>query len=146
MKSHTGGYFSLGKGAVYATSTRQNLNTKGSTEDELVAVSDVLPQVIWTRYFLRHQGYDVGEATVYQDNKSAILLERNGKRSSGRRTRHINIRYFFITDRIKCGEVGVVYCPTDDMVGDFFTKPLQGSRFVKFRNMILNITKPHDGS
>ena len=63
-------------------STRQKLMTKSSTEAELVGVSDVLPQLIWTRNFLRAQGYALGASTVYQDNKSAILLEKNGRASS----------------------------------------------------------------
>jgi phage-related tail fiber protein len=75
MRSHTGGTLSLGRGSVYSTSTRQKLTTKSSTEAELVAVADVLPQVLWTRYFLQEQGYAVKSATIYQDNKSAILLE-----------------------------------------------------------------------
>jgi hypothetical protein len=132
MRSHTGGTLSLGKGSVYSTSTRQKLTTKSSTEAELVAVADVLPQVLWTRYFLQEQGYAVKSATVYQDNKSAILLEENGRASSSKRTRHLNIRYFFITDRVKSAEVGITYCPTENMTGDFFTKPLQGSLFKKF--------------
>jgi hypothetical protein len=51
MKSHTGAMMTLGKGAIYGTSTRQKLNTKSSTESELVGVNDVMPQVLWTRYF-----------------------------------------------------------------------------------------------
>ena len=94
MKSHTGGIMTLGKGAIYGTSTRQKINTKSSTEAELVGVNDVMPQVLWTRYFLESQGYEVKESIVYQDNKSTILLAENGKASSSRRTRHINIRYY----------------------------------------------------
>ena len=70
---------------------------------------------------------------------SAILLEENGKGSSSKRTRHINIRYFFITDRIASGDISVKYCGTKDMVADMFTKPLQGAQFIKFRNTVLNI-------
>jgi hypothetical protein len=76
---------------------------------------------------------------VFQDNQSAMLLEKNGRGSSSKRTRHINIRYFFITDRIAKDELTVEYCPTGDMVGDFFTKALQGSLFRKFRALIMNI-------
>ena len=66
-----------------------------------------------------------------------MLLERNGKASSSKRTKHINVRYFFITDRISKGEVRVEWCPTKDMVADFMTKPLQGSVFRKFRDLIM---------
>ncbi len=133
MRSHTGATMSLGKGSMYATSVRQKLNTKSSTEAELVAVDDVMPQVMWTRYFLEAQGIKVRENIVYQDNQSAMLLEKNGKASSGKRTRHVNIRYFFVTDRVQAKDMSVEWCPTDDMSGDFFTKATQGGKFLKFR-------------
>jgi hypothetical protein len=124
MKSHTGGLVSLGKGAAYPTSTQQKLNTRSLTEAELVGVDDVMALVLWTRYFLEAQGYSVDDNIVYQDNQSAMLLEKNGHRSNGKRTRHINIRYFFVADRISADRVRVDYCPTGEMTGDFFTKPL----------------------
>jgi hypothetical protein len=139
MKSHTGGALTLGQGVIYGTSTRQKLNTKSLTEAELVGVNDIMPQVLWTRYFLEAQGLTVSDSVVYQDNQSAILLEKNGRASSSKRTRHINIRYFFVTDRITNGEVSVEYCPTKEMLADFFTKPLQGSQFKVLRDRIMNV-------
>ena len=76
---------------------------------------------------------------MYQDNKSAILIEMNGKFSCSKRTKHINVRYFFIKDRIQNGELNIEYCHTKEMVVDFFTKPLQGAQFLKFRKLILNM-------
>ena len=143
MKSHTGGTMSLGKGGIYSTSTRQKLVTKSSTEAELVGVSDVMPQILWTRYFLEAQGYDVNESIVYQDNQSAMLLEKNGRGSSSKRTRHINIRYFFVQDRVEGKEIKIEYCPTGNMIADFFTKPLQGTLFKKFRDLIMNCSGDH---
>ena len=95
MKSHMGGLMSLGRGAVYATSRRQRINTRSSTEAELVGINDVLSQVLWTRYFMGSQGYPVHPTKLYQDNMSTILLSKNGKASSSKRTRHIDIRFFF---------------------------------------------------
>jgi hypothetical protein len=100
---------------------------------------EVLPQILWSRYFLEAQGYGVEESVVYQDNQSAMLLAKNGRGSSSKRTRHINVRYFFVADRIASKEVKVEYCPTGDMVADYFTKPLQGTLFCKFRDFIMNI-------
>ena len=91
MRSHTGGALSLGKGVITGVSTRQKLTTRSSTEAELVAVDDCMSLILWTRYFLEAQGYGVDDAIIYQDNKSAILLEQNGRASSTRRTRHLNI-------------------------------------------------------
>ena len=76
---------------------------------------------------------------LYQDNKSSILLETNGKVSIGKRTKHINICYFFITDRVKKGDVSVVWCPTGDMYADYATKPLQGSLLKNYRDQIMGV-------
>jgi hypothetical protein len=78
--------------------------------------------------FLRDtQGYSVNDSIIYQDNQSAILFEKNGRASSRNTTWHINIRYFFMADRVASNEVSIQHCPTGEMVVDFFTKPLQGS-------------------
>jgi hypothetical protein len=150
MRSQTGMTMTMGKGSVYASSVRQKLNTRSSTEAELVGADDAIGMILWTRLFLENQGYMVRDTKLYQDNQSAMLLEKNGKRSSSKRTRHINIRYFFITDCIEKGEVKVEYCPTEDMLADIFTKPLQGNAFHKFRNAVLNMqpcltADPHMG-
>ena len=83
------------------------------------------------------QGYKVKKNILKQDNKSTILLLENGKKSSSKRTRAINIRYFFLTDQIEKGNLTVDYCPTTEMTGDYFTKPLQGKLFEKLRKQIM---------
>ena len=138
MKSHTGGSMSMGEGHAVSMSTKQKLNTKSSTEAEIVGADDVSSKMMWSKYFLEEQGYEC-ETVLHQDNKSTILLLENGKASSSKRTRHINIRYFYLTDRIKAGDFKVVYCPTNDMIADFFSKPLQGSKFRQMRKIILNL-------
>ncbi len=137
MRGHTGGGLTLGTGFPIVTSTKQKLNTRSSTESKLVGVDDMMPSILWSRYFLKAQGYQVRDTVIFQDNQSSILLERNGKASSSKMTKHINVRYFFITDRISKGEVCVQWCPTRDMLADFMTKPLQGSIFKKFRDIIM---------
>jgi Reverse transcriptase (RNA-dependent DNA polymerase) len=137
MRSHTGGAISMGTGAIMCKSIKQKLNTKSSTEAEVVGASDFIPSTIWARMFLEAQGYSIDENIFFQDNKSAILLERNGRASSSQRTRHIDIRYFFFTDRINTENLLIQHCPTAAMLADFFTKPLQGSLFTKFRDVIL---------
>jgi hypothetical protein len=140
MRGHTGGGLSMGRGFPIITSTKQKLNTRSSTESELVGVDDMMPSILWTRQFLKEQGYSVKDNVIFQDNKSTMLLERNGKSSSSKRTKHINVRYFFITDRISKGEVRVEWCPTNDMIADFMSKPLQGALFKKFRDLIMGVT------
>ena len=142
MRGHTGGGLTMGRGYPISASTKQKLNTRSSTECELVGVDDLMPSILWTRNFLEAQGYGVRENIVFQDNRSAILLEKNGKASSSKRTKHINIRYFFVTDMIKKKRLSVEWKPTEDMVGDFWTKPNQGSLFLKHRNLIMGVEPP----
>ena len=144
MRGHSGGGLSLGRGFPIVSSTKQKLNTRSSTETEIVGADDFMPAICWTRYFLEAQGYKVRDNILYQDNKSAILLEKNGKASSSKRTKHINIRYFFITDRVKEGDVSLIWCPTGDMIGDYMTKPLQGALFRKFRDQIMGVISARD--
>lgn len=139
MRSQSGRTLTLGRGSIYSSLTLQRLNIRSSTEAELVGASDLMPQILWIRYFLRTQEYDVRDNIPYQDNQSVILLETNGKDSSGKRTRHIDIRYIFICDRIASGKLFVKVCPTEDMVGDFIIKSLQSAPFRKFRDQVLNI-------
>ena len=114
------------------SSTKQKLNTRSSTETEIVGADDFMPAICWTRYFMEAQGYQVQDNVLFQDNKSAILLEKNGKASSSKHTKHIKIRYFYITDQVKMGDLSLVWCPMEDMIGDFMTKTLQGAMFRKF--------------
>ena len=96
--SHTGLAIKFGgreKSPVQA-SVKQKLNTDSSTTAELVAVHQVLPKVLWVPLFLEEQGYKIDKNVVYQDNQSAILLEKNGRKSSSKRTRHLNIRFLWL--------------------------------------------------
>mmetsp|Transcript_14327 Transcript_14327/g.26895 ORF Transcript_14327/g.26895 Transcript_14327/m.26895 type:complete len:175 (-) Transcript_14327:32-556(-) len=93
--------------------------------------------MIWARMFLEHQGYEINENILYQDNQSAIKIEENGAKSCSKRSRHIDMRYFFIKDRLETENIKVVYCPTEHMVADFFTKPLQGKLFHYLKAIIM---------
>ena len=119
---------------------KQKINTKSSIEAELVDVDDATTFVIWMEHFFESQvrlvnrnsplkplGSDV---TIEQDNTSAIQLETNGWKSSSNRTKHVNVRYFYITDRLKAGVISrIIYKPTRDMESDYFTKTLQAKSF-----------------
>jgi hypothetical protein len=96
--------------------------------------------IVWSRNFPKAQGYAVVDNILHQDNRSArILLEINGKMSSGKRTKHIAIRYFFVTDRIRAGEISPKWCPTGKMIANFLIKPLQGAMFWKFRDLLMGV-------
>ena len=74
---------------------------------------------------------------ILQDNQSAMLMEKNGRRSCSKKTRQLDVRHFYVKDVVERGEAEIAYCPTEAMLADFFTKPLQGNLFKKFRAVIL---------
>ncbi|KAI2513954.1 Reverse transcriptase (RNA-dependent DNA polymerase) [Fragilaria crotonensis] len=92
---------------------------------------------MWVKMFLKAQGYDLKENYLEQDNESAMKMEKNGRSSAGPRSRHIDIRYFWIKDRTESNGIQIRHCPTLQMLADFFTKPLQGALFTKFCDVLL---------
>ena len=129
----------FGRGAIMSLSRKQKLNTRSSTEAELVGADDAATMILWTKHFMEAQGYKIDRNVIYQDNKSTILLIENGSKSAGKRSRALNVRYFFLTDQIEKGNLLVEYMPTDDMVSDYMSKPLQGAKFQKFRREIMGM-------
>jgi hypothetical protein len=106
-RGHTGGTMSLGRGSIIGISKKQKINTRSSTEAELVGVDDVAPQMLWTRYFMEEQGMKIDESILNQEEQgmkidesilnqdciSAMILEKNEKESSSKRTKHIRAGY-----------------------------------------------------
>jgi hypothetical protein len=132
-QGHIGGTISLGRGSIIGISKKQKNNTRSSTEAELVGVDDVAPQMLWMRYFMEEQGMKIDESIISQDNLSAMFLEKNGKESSSKRTKHIWVSYFFIKDRITSGDITLKHCPATEMIADHFKTPLRGAMFRRFR-------------
>jgi len=128
-KGHGGAVFLLGRGATSSYSRKLKLNTRSSTETELVTADMFMPEMLWSLHFIQAQGYEVECVGLYQDNISTQLLIKNGKMSSGKKTKHIKAKFFFIKDRVDDGEIKVFDCPAEEMWGDIMTKPLQGTGF-----------------
>ena len=91
MRSQTGGIISLGWGAVHARSGKQKINTKSSTESELVGLSEYVPYNIWLVNFMKAQGYDIRSNVIHQDNMSTIRMAKHGRNSCTGNSRHIDI-------------------------------------------------------
>jgi len=117
MRGQSGAMLLAGDCAVLFRSNKQKVNTRSSTETELVAVDDALPTIQWTKKFMHDQGYDL-ETIIKEDNRSTILLMKNGKLSSGKRTKHLDVRYFYVKDLIERGVLSVKHCVSDDMIAD----------------------------
>ena len=142
MHWHTGAAMSMGTGSRFSRSLKQNMVPHSSTKSELIGVYDVLPQVLWTKKLLEDQGLTVKETVLYQDNMSLILLKKNGKQSSSKCPKHMDIQFSYVTEHVQNKTLSMKHCPTEEMVADFFTKPLQGSLFVRLHNFIMGLSMP----
>ena len=135
-KSHTGSCVVIGEvGPVHCKSCKQTIVSKSSTEAELIALSDSANQGLHIRNFLIEQGYSCKPVTVYQDNMSCMALIERG-RSGAEKTRHIDIRHYWLKERVTRGEAIIKHKGTVDMYANLLTKPLQGSQFVSERNAL----------
>jgi hypothetical protein len=123
-RGHGGVLFNMGKGATMSYSRKLKLNTRSLMESELVTADMYMPEMLWSLYFIQAQGYKAECMGLYQDNISTQLLIKNGRMLSGKRTKHIKAKFFFIKDRADKGEIKVMDCPTKEMWADVLTKPL----------------------
>ena len=149
MCSHTEACLSFGTGVVLSLSCKQKLVTKSSTEAELVGVDNTMTFVMWAKYFFEAQAADLPKNSklknlgkhniIEQNNTSALQLERNGKHSSPRQTKHINICYFYVTNKVKDGTVQVTYKPTTEMPSNYLTTSLTDSLFTKHQATLLGL-------
>jgi hypothetical protein len=143
MRSQTGAIFTLGKGAIISDALKQKINSRSSTEAELISIDDEVSKILWSKRFKEWQEFLVLMTIMCQDNTSTMTLGNKGNASSGKRTTHFDIKMFYVTDLIARDEVTVMYCHTDDMIGDCMTKPLTGAKFHKFRALIMNLSGKH---
>ena len=149
MKSHTGYCLSLGIGSPISGSSTQKVNTRSTTESELVTVNDAIGYGEWTSLYSKDQVKEYPteyplkklgtKNIVLQDNTSIFRLMKGGRRVCRSRTRSIQILYFYAHERVKDGTIIVTYCPTKEMVSDSLSKPLQGSLFRTHRNILMSI-------
>ena len=140
-KGHSGLYATMGKGAMINVSKKLLLDTLSSTETEIVSTRERLPKCIWFRYFRISQGDEPREDVLMQDNKSAMILQKNWPYSTRKGSQHINIKYFFATDKIKNKEIKMIHCPTEEMIADYNSKPLQGKLFYDNRNRLMGLNE-----
>jgi hypothetical protein len=127
-------------------SSKQPFVVKSSCEAELVAANTVGDYFVWIRECLECAKLSDGSpAVMYQDNKATIQIGEKGA-GSFKRTKHIRVRFFWITELIKLGELVLEYVPTGEMVADILTKPLIGNSFRYLREKLLGTSnKPGMG-
>jgi hypothetical protein len=129
--SISGYVFKLGGGAITWSSKKQNAVTLSSTEAEYTALAHAAREVVWLRNLFAELYLPQELPTIlYGDNQSALAIARDPQYHA--RSKHFDIRSHYIRDRIRDGTIENVYCSTDDMIADVFTKALHKPKHLKF--------------
>lgn len=127
-RSTTGYVFCLANGAITWNSKRQRLVTLSTTEAEYVAASTATRELVWLRKLLSDIGCPCEEATtLFIDNQSTIKLVKNPV--FHKRTKHIDIHYHFIREKLDEKLVKVKYIPSEEQRADILTKAVTRDRF-----------------
>uniref|UniRef100_A0AAV1U9F8 CCHC-type domain-containing protein n=1 Tax=Peronospora matthiolae TaxID=2874970 RepID=A0AAV1U9F8_9STRA len=133
----TSGYaFVMNNGCISWRSKKQSTVALSSTEAEYMALTEAVQEAIWLKAFLHELGdMNSDEAVkIYEDNQGSIALAKNPE--FHKRTKHIDIRYHFVREKVAEGKVVLEYCSTKDMKADLMTKPIPASQFQYLRSML----------
>ena len=103
---------------IHCRSIKQKLNTKSTTESELVGTIEYVTFNIWILMFYEAQGYEITKIFLFQYNEIAIKMENNGRESCTWNSRHINIQHFLMKDRVDKEEIEVQFCPMHLTIAD----------------------------
>ncbi|CAI5721435.1 unnamed protein product [Peronospora destructor] len=137
MRRSTSGYvFVLNNGCISWLSKKQRSVALSSTEEEYMALSEATQEAVWLKSFMRVLSEEAGDDSliIFEDNQGAIALAKNPE--FHKRTKHIDIRYHFVREKVEKNQVVLQYCPTQDMLADIMTKAIAAPQFTSLRTKL----------
>jgi hypothetical protein len=134
-RSTSGFMFSFGSAAVTWSSKKQPTVALSSIEAKYRGAAMAACEVAWLHKLLGDLGLHVDkQVVIYCDNLSNIQLVRNLMFHA--RTKHIEVHYHFIREKVLAGEIDLIYVSTEDQVVDIFTKVLGAEKHCRFCSML----------
>uniref|UniRef100_A0AAV1VAR2 Reverse transcriptase Ty1/copia-type domain-containing protein n=1 Tax=Peronospora matthiolae TaxID=2874970 RepID=A0AAV1VAR2_9STRA len=135
-RSTSGYVFMMSGGCISWKSQKQRTVALSSTEAEYMALSEATKEAVWLKVLLGELGEMTSDEAIkmYEDNQGSIALAKNPE--FHKRTKHIDIRYHFVREKVESGEVVLEYCPTQDMLADMMTKPIAAVQFENIRDRL----------
>ncbi|KAL8099476.1 hypothetical protein AgCh_031924 [Apium graveolens] len=128
-KSTSGSCQFLGGRLVSWYIRKQKSISTSTAEAEYIAAGSCYAQILWMKNQLLDYGLDYSSIVINCDNQSAIAMIGNPVQHS--MTKHISIRYHFISEHVEAGTLELIFVPTDQQVADIFTKPLCEATFTR---------------
>ena len=131
-KSTSGYLFMMNGAAVSWRSQKQTCVALSTAEAEYIALAAAAQEATWMRKLMKDFHESQAEpVTIYEDNQSAICIAKNPQ--SHHKTKHVDIKYHYVRDKVQDVTIKVQYCPTNDMIADILTKGLTHDRFTRLR-------------
>jgi hypothetical protein len=137
-RSQSGITINFGKGSIYHRSSKQKYVAKSSTEAEINAISNTGSILLWLKNFLSQLNIYNVKINIFEDNKSAITILKNGIKFNSK-ANHINNKLFWIKQFLDDGTFNLHYIDTDNNIADLLTKPILGNKFKSFKKKLLNL-------
>ncbi|MCO5559957.1 hypothetical protein L7F22_013561 [Adiantum nelumboides] len=129
--STSGFCFMLGSSCISWLSKKQPTVATSSCEAEYKAIFIATVECVWLRCLMADMGVGQDTAnTIYTDSQSVLAVARNPV--SHARTKHIEVHYHNVWERLSVGEINLAYVPTQDNLADLFTKALSPEKFEAF--------------
>ncbi|XP_024081556.1 uncharacterized protein LOC106664782 [Cimex lectularius] len=132
--SVSGSSFKYMGGLISWASKKQRTVALSTVEAEYVALSCTVQEAMWLRVLFKELANETMPTTVFCDNMGAIHLAQNNVTSQ--RSKHIDIRYHFIRESVQGKLIKLNYLPTEQMLSDILTKPLNREKHVHFVKMM----------
>ncbi|KAK3876705.1 hypothetical protein Pcinc_018517 [Petrolisthes cinctipes] len=134
-KSTSGYCFHLGGGPVSWSSKKQSCVALSTAEAEYMALASAIQEAVWLRKLAVDIQIDCkGPLLLYEDNQSTIAMSKNPQFHG--KTKHIDIKFHYVLEKCNENVIQLVYCPTNDMIADIFTKGLNKDKFKRLREML----------
>lgn len=131
-KSNSGFLITFGGGAISWAARKQTCVALSSTEAEFIAAAEVGQELLWIRKLMADVGEPASKILLYEDNQSAIRQLESERLE--RRSKHVDTKFQFTKDLVQQGVLTVIYCPSEHMVADMLTKPLNKIKLMKHRS------------
>ena len=134
-RSTSGYVFVMCGAAVSWRSKKQPCVALSTAEAEYIALAGAVQECVWLQRLMIDLNLpDDKPTSLYEDNQAAIAISKNPQFHG--RTKHIDIKFHYVREQVESGTVNLLYCPTNDMLADIFTKPLSNEKFVNFCKLI----------
>lgn len=133
-RSRSGVVSELGGGITSAISIKEKTVAMSTCEAEIMALTQGVKEAMWLKALLEELGFPQSCTVVKQDNTAAIAWA--GGHSAHQRSKHIDVRHYFVRDKVEDGSIRLEYCPTKEMLADLMTKPLAAPEFMEQRDRL----------